>query len=69
MVTMVKRLDAGSFFFLPQLSVSISLALFFKVCRNRFSCHGQSLAELAPSRLSNLALYHRCVTSGFVEEE
>jgi hypothetical protein len=62
MVAMVKRLDAGSFFFLPQLSGSIFLALFFKVCRNRFSCHGQSVAEQAPSRLSNLALYRRSVT-------
>ncbi len=68
MVAMVKGLDAGSFFFLPQLSVSIFLALFFKVRRNRFSCHGQSVAELAPSRLSNLALYHRFVTSGIAEE-
>jgi len=68
MVAMVKRLDAGSFFFLPQLSVSIFLALFFKVCRNRFSCHGQSVSELAPSELSDLALCHRSVTSGFAEE-
>jgi hypothetical protein len=68
MVAMVKRLDAGSFFFLPQLSISIFLAFFFKVCRNRFSCHGQSVAELAPYRLSYLALYHRSVTIGFVEE-
>jgi hypothetical protein len=63
MVAMVKRLDAGSFLFLPQLSISIFLALFFKVRRNRFSCHGQSVAELAPSRLSYLALYHQSVTS------
>lgn len=34
--------------FLPQLSLSIFLALFFKVCRNRFSCHGQSVAERGP---------------------
>jgi len=39
MVAGVKMLDAGSFFFHPQLSVSIFLALFFKVCRNRFTCH------------------------------
>jgi hypothetical protein len=42
------------------------LALFFKVCRNRFSCHGQSVAELAPSRLSYLALYRYSV---FVEQK
>jgi hypothetical protein len=34
--------------FLPQLSLSIFLALFFKVCRNGFSCHGQSVAERGP---------------------
>ena len=69
MVATVQRLDARSFFFYPQLSVSVFLALVLKVCRNRFSCHGQSVAELAPSRLSNLALYYRCITSGFVEEK
>jgi hypothetical protein len=69
MVAMVQRLDAGSFFFHPQLSVSIFLAFFFKVCRNRFSRHGQSVAEPVPSNLSNLALSHRSVTSGFVEEK
>jgi hypothetical protein len=37
----------------PLLSVFIFLALVLKVCRNRFSCHGQSVAELAPSKLSN----------------
>jgi hypothetical protein len=48
MVAVAQRLDVGSFFFHPQLSVSIFLAFFFKVCRNRFSRHGQSVAELAP---------------------
>jgi hypothetical protein len=52
-MAMVQRLDARSFFFRPQLSVSIFLALVLKVCRNRFSCHGQSMAELASSKLSN----------------
>jgi hypothetical protein len=33
------------FCFHPQLSVAIFLALVFQVCRNRFRCHGQSLAE------------------------
>jgi hypothetical protein len=53
MMTMVPRLDAGSFFLDPLLSVFIFLALILKVCRNRFSCHRQSVAELAPSKLSN----------------
>ena len=39
MVAMLQRLDAGSFFFHPQLSVPTFLALILKVCRNRFSCH------------------------------
>src|ERR1700687_4576322 len=29
------------------------LALVLKVCRNRFSCHGRSVAELSPPKLSN----------------
>ena len=53
MMAMVQRLDAGSFFFHPLLSVFIFLALVPKVCRNRFSCHDQSVAELAPPELSN----------------
>ena len=50
---MVQRPDARSFFFRPQLGIFIFLALVLKVCRNRFSCHGQSMAELASSKLSN----------------
>jgi hypothetical protein len=69
MVAMAKRLDAGSFLFLPQPSISIFLALFFKVCRNGFSCHSQSVAELAPCRLSYLALYHRSVTKWICRRE
>ena len=53
MVAMVQRLDARSFFFHPQLSVSIFSALVLKVCRNRSSCHGRIVAELSPSKLSN----------------
>jgi hypothetical protein len=53
MVAMVQRLDARGFFFHPQLSVSTFLALVRKVFRNRFCCHGQSVAELAASKLSN----------------
>jgi len=53
MVAMVQRLDARSFFFYPQLSVSAFLALVLKVCLNRFRCHGKSVAELSPSKLSN----------------
>jgi hypothetical protein len=56
MVAMVQRLDARSLFFHTQLSVSTFFALVLKVCRNRFRCHGQSVAELARSKLSNLAL-------------
>jgi hypothetical protein len=29
------------------------LALVLKICRNRFSCHSQSVAALVPSKLSN----------------
>jgi hypothetical protein len=36
-----------------ELIVSTFLALVLKICRNRFSCHSQSVAELAPSKLSN----------------
>jgi len=53
MVAMVKRLDARSFCFHPQLSVFTFLALVLKVCRNRLRCHGQSVAGLAPPKLSN----------------
>jgi hypothetical protein len=52
MAAMAQRLDARSLFFRPQLSVSTFLALVLKICRNRFSCHSQSVAELAPSKLS-----------------
>jgi len=53
MMAMVQWLDSRSFFFHSQLSVSIFLALLLKVCRNRFRCHGQSVAELSPSELCN----------------
>ena len=53
MRAMMQRLDARSFIFHPQLSVSIFLALVLKVRRNRFRCHGQSVAELSPSKLCN----------------
>jgi hypothetical protein len=46
MVAMVQRLDAGSFFFHPQLSVSIFSALVLKVCWNRSSCRSTSRSEL-----------------------
>jgi hypothetical protein len=55
MVAMVQRLDARSFFFRPQLSVCAVSALVLKVFRNRFSCHGPSVAELSPPELSNFA--------------
>jgi len=50
---MTQRPDARGFRFHTQLSFSIFLALVLKVCRNRFSCHDQSVAELDPSKLSN----------------
>ena len=52
MVAMVQRLDARSFLFHPQLIVSSFSALVLEVYRNRFSCHGPSVAELSPSKLS-----------------
>jgi hypothetical protein len=55
MMAMLKHLDAGSFFLCPLLSFFIFLALVLKVCRNRFSCHGQIVSEPAPSKLSNLS--------------
>ena len=55
MLAMVQRLDARSFFFRPQLSVCAVSALVLKVFRNRFSCHGRSVAELSPPELSNFA--------------
>ena len=58
-VATVQRPDARSFFFDTQLSVSPFFALVLKVCRNRFCCHGQSVAELARYKLSNLALKWR----------
>jgi len=53
MVAMVQRLDASGFFFHTLLSVSALLALVLKVFRNRFGCHGESVAELCPFNLSN----------------
>jgi hypothetical protein len=53
MVIMVQRLDARSFLFHTQVSLSIFLALVLKVFRNRFRCHSQSLAEPSRSKLSN----------------
>jgi hypothetical protein len=53
MVAMVQRLDARGFFFRPQLSVCKVSALVLEVFRNRFSCHGSSVAELCSSELSN----------------
>lgn len=53
MMAMAQRLNARSLFFGPQLSVSPFLALVLEICRNRFSCHNRSVAELAPSKLFN----------------
>jgi hypothetical protein len=43
------------------------LAFVFQVCRNRFRCHGQSVAEPATSKLCTLALCQRAAISGLVE--
>ena len=40
-------------FFYSRPSASISVALVFSVCRNRFRGHVQSLRELSPSKLSH----------------
>jgi hypothetical protein len=61
MVAMVQRLDACSFFGQPQLSVTTFSVLVLKVHRNRFSCHGPSVAELSLSKLSNFG--HRRLVS------
>jgi hypothetical protein len=55
MVAMVQQLDVRSFFFRPQLSVYTVSAFVLEIFRNRFSCHGYSVAELSPSELSNFA--------------
>lgn len=52
MVAMVQRLDARSFFGHAQLILTTFSALVLKIRRNRFSCHGPSVAELSPSKLS-----------------
>jgi hypothetical protein len=62
MVAMVQRLNARGFFFQTQLCVLTFLVLGFKVFWNSFRCHGQSVAELSPSKLSNFghsATIHR----------
>lgn len=53
MMAMIQWLDARGFFFHSHPSVPIFLALAFKVLRNRFRCHGQSLAALASPKLFN----------------
>ncbi len=67
MVAMVERLDARSFFFRPQLSVYIFSALVLEVFRNRFSCHGRSVAEV--SRPSCPILANRRQLSRFATTE
>jgi hypothetical protein len=52
MMAMTQRLDPCGLLFCTQLSVSSFLALVLKVFRNRFRCHGQSVAELSKSKLS-----------------
>jgi hypothetical protein len=68
MVAMVQRLNASGLFFCTQLSVSTFLALVLKVCRNRFRCHGHSVAELSPSNLSNFGHFDRLKEVAFWED-
>jgi hypothetical protein len=53
MVAMVHGLDAGRFFFYPQLIVPKLSALVVEVLWNCSSCHGRSVAELSLSKLCN----------------
>ena len=53
MVALMQQLDAVGFFIRAQLSVFTASALVLEVFRNRFRCHGRSVAELSSSRLSN----------------
>jgi hypothetical protein len=53
MVARVQQLDAVGFFVRPQLSVFTASAFVLEVFRNRFRCHGRSVAEPSSSKLSN----------------
>ena len=53
MVALMQQLNAVGFFIRAQLSVFTASALVLEVFRNRFRCHGRSVAELSSSRLSN----------------
>jgi hypothetical protein len=65
MMAMVQWLDSRSFFFYSFLSDSLFLALVLEICRNRFRCHGQSVAELSPSKLFNFGhSVSKCLHSG-----
>jgi hypothetical protein len=65
MVAMIQRLDPSGLFCCTQLSVSRFLALLLKVFRNRFRCHGQSVAELSRSKLSTFGHLVHVVRKGF----
>ena len=52
-MAVLQRLNAGSFSLYSLLSVFIFLALVLKICRNCFSCHGQSVARLGRPKLIN----------------
>lgn len=54
-MAVLQRLNAGSFFLYSLPGVFIFLTLVLKVCRNRFRCHGQSVAELRSSNCPILA--------------
>ena len=53
MVALVQQLDAVGFFVRPHLGVFTASAFVLEVFRNRFRCHGRSVAELSSSKLSN----------------
>ena len=52
-MALMQQLNAVGFFIRAQLSVFTASALVLEVFRNRFRCHGRSVAELSSSRLSN----------------
>jgi len=53
MVALMQQLDAVGFFVRPQLSFFTASAFVLEVFRNRFGCHGRSVAEASSSKLSN----------------
>ena len=50
MMSMLQRLDAGSFFFGPQLIVGGLFALFRKIFWNRLNCHACKSGRTIPRK-------------------